>query len=64
MCTHEWSDIRSRSAFTCATYHQALSWSSALAASSSLSSLRLPRVGTRMRIAATASAAWASRAVH
>ena len=56
MCTHEWSDIPSRSAFTCATCHQALSWSSALAASSSVSSLRLPRVGQRMRAAATASA--------
>ena len=49
MWTHEWSDIPSRSAFTCATCHHAFSWSSALAASSSVSSLRLPRVGQRMR---------------
>ena len=41
-CTHEWSDIPSRSAFVCCTSHHALSWSSAFAASSSAWSLRLP----------------------
>src|SRR5690349_12128272 len=49
MWTHEWSDIRRRSAFICATCHQALSCSSELAAASSASSLRLPREGARMR---------------
>src|SRR3954452_23765299 len=49
MCTHEWSDIASRSAFACATRHHALSCWSAFAASSSASSFRLPREGARMR---------------
>src|SRR4051812_19356331 len=54
-CTHEWSDIPSRVAFVCWTSHQALSWSSALAASSSAWSLRLPRAGARSRISAVPS---------
>src|SRR3954451_24915295 len=54
-CTHEWSDIPRRVAFVCWTSHQALSWSSAFAASSSASSLRLPRAGARSRIPAVAS---------
>src|SRR4051812_33311590 len=56
MWTHEWSDITSRSAFTCWTCHQAFSCGSALAAANSFSSLRLPREGASMRIAAIASA--------
>ena len=46
MCTHEWSDIPSRCAFIPAAYHQPLICSSALTASTSAASLRLPRVGT------------------
>src|SRR4051812_6794645 len=53
--THEWSDIPSRFAFVCWTSHQALSCSSAFAASSSAWSLRFPRPGARSRIAAVAS---------
>src|SRR5690242_12871506 len=49
MCTQEWSDIARRSAFACATRHQALSCSSEFAAASNASSLRLPREGARMR---------------
>src|SRR3954451_19332870 len=56
MWTHEWSDITSRSAFTCWTCHQAFSCGSVLAAANSFSSLRLPREGASMRIAAIASA--------
>ena len=44
-CTQEWSDMPRRSAFTCCMYHQARSRPSALAAASSASSRRLPRVG-------------------
>src|SRR3954452_24905697 len=54
-CTHEGSDVPSRVAFVCWTSHQALSWSSALAASSSAWSLRLPRAGARSRISAVPS---------
>src|SRR4051812_15181010 len=50
MCTQEWSDIPSRSAFTCCMYHQARRRSSPLAAASSASSFRLPRVGARISI--------------
>ena len=54
--THEWSDIpRRRVALTALRCHQALTWSSALTASSSASSLRFPRVGTRIRTSAIAS---------
>ena len=45
MWTQEWSDMPSRSAWTCAMYHQARTWSSVLTASRKPSSLRLPRVG-------------------
>src|SRR3954470_1311963 len=45
----------SRSAFVCWTTHQALSCSSALAASSSVCSFLLPRTGARTRMLATAS---------
>ena len=56
MCTQEWSLIARRlTAFTLATCHQPLSCSSVLTRSSSVVSLRLARVGTRMRICATAS---------
>ena len=55
MWTHEWSDIPSRAALTPATCHHALTCWSALTASKSWSSRRLPRVGARMRIAAIAS---------
>src|SRR4051794_27388936 len=44
----------SRSAVVCCISHQALSWSSALAASSSASSFLLPRAGARTRMSATA----------
>src|SRR4051812_29589355 len=54
-CTHEWSDMPSRSAFVCCTTHHALSWSSALAASSRAWSFLLPRAGARTRMSATAS---------
>src|SRR5436190_21172663 len=53
--TQEWSDIPSRSAVVCWTSHHALSWSSALAASMSAWSLRLPRAGARRRISAVSS---------
>ena len=50
MWTQLWSDIPSRRvALTAETCHQALSCSSALAASSSRSRRRLPRVGARTR---------------
>ena len=56
MCTQEWSLISSRTtAFTFATCHQPLSWSSPLTRSITCASLRLPRSGTRIRICATAS---------
>ena len=65
MCTQEWSLISRRTtAFTFATCHQPLSCWSALTRSISCASLRLPRSGTRMRIArrpATASAASRAR---
>src|SRR3954451_271922 len=54
-CTHEWSDIPSRLAVVCCASHQAFSWSSPFAASSSASSLRFPRAGARRRIPAVAS---------
>src|SRR3954452_19238734 len=54
--THEWSVSPSRAALTPATCHHAFTWGSALTASMSWSSRRLPRVGARMRIAAIASA--------
>src|SRR5207244_3478138 len=57
MCTHEWSLISRRTtAFTFATCHHALSWVSSSTFSRSRRSLRFPRAGTRMCIAATASA--------
>ena len=43
--TQEWSDIPSRSAWTCAMYHQARTCSSSLTASRKPSSLRLPLLG-------------------
>ena len=55
MWTQEWSDIPSRSAWTCAMYHQARTWSSSLTAARKLSSLRLPRVGARTCASAIAS---------
>ena len=55
MWTQEWSDIPSRSAWTCAMYHQARTWSSPLTASRNPSSLRLPRVGARTFASAIAS---------
>ena len=59
MWTHEWSDISSRSALTAAACHHAFSSTSALTASISFSSLRLPRAGTRMCAALTfSSSVW------
>ena len=55
MWTQEWSDIRSRSAWTWVMYHQARTWSSPLTASRKDSSLRLPLVGARTRASAIAS---------
>ncbi len=55
MWTQLWSDIPSRSALTCAMYHQPRTWSSALTASMKLSSRRLPRVGARTCASAIAS---------
>src|SRR4051812_8814219 len=55
MCTHEWSDMPRRSALTPAAYHQALTWSSPLTASTSACRRRLPRVGTRISTPATRS---------
>ena len=55
MCTQEWSDMPSRSAWTWAMYHQARTCSSSLTAPRKLSSLRLPRVGARTVASATAS---------
>src|SRR5579884_2429718 len=55
MCTHEWSLISIRTtAFTFATCHQPLSWSSWLTRSITRRSFWLPRSGTRMRIDRTA----------
>ena len=54
--TQEWSDMPSRSAWTCAMYHQARTCSSPLTASRNCSSLRLPRVGARTCASAIASA--------
>ena len=56
MWTQLWSDIPSRSALTCAMYHQPRTWSSALTASMKLSRRRLPRVGARTCASAIASA--------
>src|SRR5579862_6161071 len=57
MWTHEWSLISIRTtAFTFATCHQPLSWVSWLTRSITRRSFWLPRSGTRIRIAATASA--------
>src|SRR5215218_4291789 len=56
MWIHEWSDMPSRRvALTAETCHHALTCSSALTALTSRSSLRLPRVGTRIRTSAIAS---------
>ena len=55
MWTQEWSDIPSRSAWTCAMYHQVRTCSSPLTASRNLSSLRLPRVGALTLASAIAS---------
>src|ERR671922_272436 len=56
MCTHEWSLISRRAvAFTFATCHHALSCVSAFTRETSVRSLRLPRVGTLMRICPAAS---------
>src|SRR3954466_9035042 len=57
ICTHEWSLISIRAtAFTFATCHQALTWSSLLTRSITVRSLRFARTGTRIRICFTASA--------
>ena len=56
MWTQEWSDIPSRSDWTWAMCHQARTSGSALSASSSASSRRLPRVGAPIRAAGVASA--------
>jgi hypothetical protein len=56
MWTHEWSVSPRRCAVIPATCHHALTWRSALTASRSCSSLRLPRVGARMWMSARASA--------
>src|SRR5918999_400009 len=50
MCTHEWSEMSSRSAFTCCMCHQAWRRASWRAAAKSASSRRLPRVGARISI--------------
>jgi hypothetical protein len=56
MWTQEWSLISMRlTAFTFATCHHALSWSSRLTRSIRRRSFWLPRTGTLMRIRATAS---------
>src|SRR5436305_1348845 len=56
MWTHEWSDMPSRRvALTAETCQSALTWGSEFTASSSSSSRRLPRVGTRTRISASTS---------
>ena len=54
MWTQEWSDISRRWALSPAMCHQALTWASPLTASSSRSRRRLPRVGARIRMSATA----------
>ena len=56
MWTQEWSDMSRRSAFTCCMYHQACRRRSALAASKSASSLRLPRVGARISVSGRSTA--------
>ena len=57
MCTQEWSLISIRTtAFTFATCHQPLSWSSRLTRSITWRSFLLPRSGRRIRIWETASA--------
>src|SRR5207253_9966500 len=56
-CTHEWSLISMRAtAFTFATCHQPLTWSSLLTRSMTVRSFLFARTGTRMRICFTASA--------
>src|SRR5918911_2829750 len=55
-CTHEWSDIPSRSAITWAAYHQPLSWTSASAAARNRASLGLRSAGALIVMRATASA--------
>src|SRR4051794_7866223 len=57
MCTHEWSDMCSRSALACCMYHHALSWVSALAFAIRRSSDALRSLGARIDIAAIA---WSS----
>ncbi len=57
MCTQEWSDMPSRSAFTCCMYHQPRIRSSALAASSRAWRRRFPRVGTLISISGRSTAA-------
>ena len=57
MCTHEWSLISMRAtAFTFATCHQPLIWSSLLTRSTTVRSFLFARTGRRMRICLTASA--------
>ena len=57
MCTQEWSlMLRRPIALTLETCHHAFSSSSALTCSISVRSFRLPRVGTRIRMRAVASA--------
>ncbi len=56
MWTQEWSDMSRRSAFTCCMYHHACRRRSALAASKSASSLRLPRVGARISVSGRSTA--------
>src|SRR3978361_53011 len=57
MWTHEWSLISIRAtAFTFATCHQRLIWSSLLTRSMTVRSFLFARTGTRMRICFTASA--------
>ena len=53
--THEWSDMPSRSAWTCAMYHHVRTCSSSLTAWRNVSSLRFPRVGARTFASAIAS---------
>ncbi len=52
MCTQEWSDMCSRSAFVCCMCHHALSCTSALALAIRRSSLALRSLGARIAIAA------------
>ena len=62
--THEWSLMPRRWAVTCCSSQYALSFSLALAASSSWASLRLRSLGARMWIAAVASlGVWTSSVI-